>query len=371
MKESVKENIKPLIFIVIVLFLTAISAYPQLKFGGRVIEVVDGKTCVVELPSGRLTVVLQYIEVPDPEQPLHETVKEHLRNLVLDKRVELMPNGVVKDRTFGRLYVKGVDISQQMLRDGAAWYSAVERSGQDEDDKAVYQNNENQAKAEKRGVWGVEGLKPVWEYRAEKEAQQKRLEKDALTRRSLVAEVQSRNKTLTQPLKTVANDDLWGNIGAGAQYNLPYGVDDLRVGSDPVRKVGFIYTPGIFLNFPGEVFLRKAEARVLYGYGTAEANADRSVFLIGFVTASKDYKFAQKNGLTITADNQKIVATAMRRFFRQSVSSVEELIFYRVTRAQLIKITKARKVSIRLGDYSSAVSGESLASVKSLLSATE
>ena len=167
MKESFKENIKPFIFIVIVLFLTAISAYPQRKFAGRVVEVVDGKTCVVELPSGKLTVVLQYIEVPDPEQPLHDTVKAHLTNLVLDKKIELMPLGVIKNRTIGRLYVKGVDVSQQMLRDGAAWYSVAERSGQDEDESLVYQDNENQARSEKRGVWGVADLKPVWEYRAE------------------------------------------------------------------------------------------------------------------------------------------------------------------------------------------------------------
>ena len=29
-------------------------------------------------------------------------------------------------------------------------------------------SNEAQAKAEKRGVWGIEGLKPAWEFRAEK-----------------------------------------------------------------------------------------------------------------------------------------------------------------------------------------------------------
>lgn len=365
------KTLKPIVFIAFVLVLTAVSAYPQLKFVGKVVDVTDGKTFVIEMPSGKLTGVLQYIEVPDPEQPLHQTVRDHLRNLILDKRVEFMPRGVMQTSTVGRLFVSGVDVSQQMLRDGAAWYSVTDRSSHDEDESRLYLDNENQAKAESRGVWGEPNLKPVWEYRAEKEALQKRLEKDKLERSAFVAGVQPRNKKLTQPIKTVTNDELWGNIGAGAQYNQPYGVGDLRVGSDPVRKVGFIYTPGIFFDLPGGGFLRKAEARVLYGYGTAEANANRSVYLIGFVTASKDLKFEQKNSLTITAGNQKIVVGAMRRFVRQNAASVEELIFYRITRAQLMKIVQARKVSIRLGNYSSVVSGESLASVKNLMNATQ
>src|SRR5690349_1615860 len=127
MKESIKENWKPVVFIVVVLVLTAISAYPQRKFTGRVVEVTDGKTCVIQLPAGRLTAVLQYIEIPEPEQPMYSEVKAHLEKLVLDKTVEFLPRGVMKDRTIGQLMVKSVDVSQQMLRDGAAWYSVAER----------------------------------------------------------------------------------------------------------------------------------------------------------------------------------------------------------------------------------------------------
>src|SRR5262249_4757875 len=156
------KNWKPILFIVVVLILTAISAYPQRKFGGRVVEVLDGKTCVIQLQAGKLTAVLQYIEIPDPEQPLHQTSQEHLQALILDKVVEFLPRGVMKDRTIGQLLIKGVDVSQQMLRDGAAWYSIPEKSGQDEEESLIYQDNETQAKAEKRGIWGVANLKPVW-----------------------------------------------------------------------------------------------------------------------------------------------------------------------------------------------------------------
>jgi endonuclease YncB( thermonuclease family) len=368
MKENVKENIKPIIFVVIVLFLTAISAYPQLKFGGRVIEVVDGKTCVVELPSGRLTVVLQYIEVPDPEQPLHETVKNHLKSLVLDKRVELMPNGVVSTRTFGRLYVKGVDVSQQMLRDGAAWYSVTERSGLVDDEKIIYQDNENQAKAEKRGVWGVAGLKPVWEYRAEKEARQKQLERDALTRQTVVTNA-SRNKNLQrEPVKSQI--EMWADVGSASQYDQPFGVGGLRAGYDPLARVGHISTPSIYLDFPTAGFFKQVDSRLFYLYKGDKTKVEDGVYVIGFITTSKNYMFVNSNNLTVTADAERIALGKARRFYRQNGTSVSELLLYKVTRAQLVKFAKAKTVSLQLGAHKGAISNESLTLINNLLKAS-
>ena len=78
-KEFNRENLKPVIFILIVLILTVVTAYPQRKFGGTVVEVVNGKTAVIQLSTGnKVTVILQFIEIPEAEQPLYQTVKEHL-----------------------------------------------------------------------------------------------------------------------------------------------------------------------------------------------------------------------------------------------------------------------------------------------------
>jgi endonuclease YncB( thermonuclease family) len=139
-----------------------------------VTEIIDGRTIIIQdKPNSRLTVQLQGIEVPDEKQPLSAVVKEHLGKMLLGKTVRVKMNGF----TIGKVTVGDVDASGQMLRDGAAWYDLPQKSSHTQTDSENYLLLENAAKTEKRGVWGVEGLKPSWEFRAE---QQKILEAQRL-----------------------------------------------------------------------------------------------------------------------------------------------------------------------------------------------
>jgi endonuclease YncB( thermonuclease family) len=366
------KNLKPVIFIVIVLFLTAISAYPQRKFGARVIEVIDGKTCVLQVPGGKLTVLLQYIEVPDPDQPLFNTVKQHLEGLVLDKAVEFMPRGVIRDRTVVRLFVKNVDVSQQMLRDGAAWYSVLERSSQDEDESLLYRDNEAQAKTEKRGVWGI-NLQPSWIYRAEKAALQKMKEEEAAraaVKNAAVQETPKPKKKVVQPKQVTPQVELWADVGGANQYDQPLGVSGLRAGYDPAMKVGHISTPSIYLDFPNAGLLQKVDSRLFYLYKGDKANVEDSVYVIGFIATAKDYMFVNSNSLTITADAQRFALGNARRFSRQDGTAVKELLLYQITRAQLLKMVKARRIGVQIGDHRGGISTESLAVINKLLGAS-
>ena len=372
MKETLKENLKPVIFIVIVLVLSAISAYPQLKLGGRVVEVIDGKTCVIQLPAGKLTAVLQFIEVPDPEQPFHQTVKTHLGELVLDKIVEFRPRGVMEGKTVGQIYIKGVDVGQQMLRDGAAWYSVAEKNSQDEDESLVYQNNEGQAKTEKRGVWGVANLKPVWEFRAEKAAAQKRLENDELTRGAFITEMQNQSKKLarSQPAAAAAKVEMWADVGGASQFDQPLGFGGLRAGYDPKLRAGHISTPSIFLDFPGAGFLKPVESRLFYVYKGDKGNVEDSVYVVGFMVSSKNYMFVKSNALTLTADSQKFVIGKAKRFSHQDKTGAQELLVYRITRAQLMKLVKAEKILVQIGPYKGGITNESITFINNLLNAS-
>ena len=55
------------IFALAVIFLSAGLGYSQSTLAGRVVKVLDGKTVVIEISSGKLTAELQYIEVPEPD----------------------------------------------------------------------------------------------------------------------------------------------------------------------------------------------------------------------------------------------------------------------------------------------------------------
>ncbi len=169
--QEIRENFKAATLIAVVMFLLVISAYPQYRMGGKVTEISDGKTVTIELFSGgKIVAELQHIEVPAPGQTFHKTVVEHLQKLILNKAVEFRPLRIVKATTIGQINLNGVDISQQMIRDGAAWYSN-DKTGQEASESANYQGNEAQEKSEKRGIWSVEGLKPPWQIRFEAEEQ--------------------------------------------------------------------------------------------------------------------------------------------------------------------------------------------------------
>lgn len=368
MKENFKENLKPIIFIAIVLVLTAVSVYPQRAFGGKVVEVLDGKTCVIEMANGRVTAVLQYIEIPEPDQPLHTTVKEHLQKLILDKTVEFQPGGVKWDKTFGKLFVKGVDISQQMLRDGAAWYSVPEKNGQSEAESLRYQENETQAKAEKRGVWSVENLKPAWEYRAEKEVLRRQQEQETLAKLRLVRE--EKKKKIAQRQQTVPKVEMWADVGGADAFDQPLGYGGLRAGYDPTLRIGHVSTPSIYLDFPNSGFLQKVDSRLFYLYKGDKTRIEDSVYVIGFITTAKEYRFTKANNLTITADSQKFALGKARRYFQKDASSARELLLYKITRAQLMKIAQAEKISVQIGNDKGVISNESLTMINNLMNAS-
>ncbi|MGQ0541125.1 MAG: thermonuclease family protein, partial [Blastocatellia bacterium] len=164
-----KRRLPSSALILLTTFVLAGHALAQLRSGGEVVEMIDGKTVIVAIPSGRMTIELQHIEVPEPGQQLHESVKEHLKKFLVGKVVEFQPRTVMRGKTIGRLLLNGVDVSQQMLRDGAAWLSPDSQNGQSQEERNLYKNAETSARKELRGVWGVHGLLTAWEYRAERE----------------------------------------------------------------------------------------------------------------------------------------------------------------------------------------------------------
>ena len=151
-----------LISLLMLLFTSAANAQLS-SLAGQVVDVLDGRTVVVQATSGRINVELQFISVPVAGDLMADVVREHLRTLVQGKNIEYRIRNIQTDRTIGRLTVNAVDVSQQMLRDGAAWHMPVRFTGQDTGEFALYAATEAAAKNEKLGVWAVPDLKPVWE----------------------------------------------------------------------------------------------------------------------------------------------------------------------------------------------------------------
>lgn len=212
--------------LVTLLLICANSAFAQTKVGGRVVEILDGKTVVIQtFNNSKLTAELQYIEVPEAEQPFHKIAKDHLQALVLDKKIEFRARGLSSTKTVGQLLLNGVDVSQQMIRDGAAWYAVQQKNAQDYNESAIYQNTETQAKSEKLGVWSVAGLKPSWEIRAEAETVRRRQEEklakedEEATKKAAETETPKPKKPTVRQLNT--QSQMWGKRPIRRSANCP------------------------------------------------------------------------------------------------------------------------------------------------------
>ena len=373
-REFNRENLKPIVFIVIVLLLLAATAYPQRRFGGKVVEVIDGKTAVVQVPTGgRITVVLQFIEVPEAEQPLHQTVKEHLENLVLGKTVEVLPRRILSNASVGQVFLGGVDISRQMLRDGAAWYALPEKSAQDASESELYQSTEAQAKTEKRGVWSVENIKPAWEFRAEKEMLAREAEK-AKTDTAPIENVFSMkdanlSKTTKPKTRPTLQLDMWSNVNNSAQTTQTSSGNGLLTGTVPNIGVGYVMTAGNFYDFANGSAKAKVEGRSMYLYSSGEV-VNGNGYVIGFVTETEKYSFIDSNNLTFIADGQKLNLGKAYRFYRQMPYTVQEMLLYKTNQKTLSKIAAAKTVEVRLGRYSGQLDAEYQMRIKNLLAVT-
>ncbi len=347
-----------------------IGGYGQRKFDGKVIEVIDGKTVVIEINSGRLKAMLQYIEIPESKQPLHNVVRDHLSKLVLGKLIEFHAMGILSDKTVGRLYLGGIDISQQMVRDGAAWHEPLTATGQDSADAREYTANQMLAKAEKRGVWADSNLKPSWEMRAVQDKTQKKNAVDdwnvylgQKASEPVSNTPRAKRSTAQDRIQANAGVELWPEIGVTTKTSS----SGFLASYDQNRKEGYTATPGGAVSLSGQRTNHKLEFRALFVYRGEPSAIEQSAFIIGFLSQSDDYIFPGLNNLTIVADKQNISIGEARRLFRPIPSGVQELLLYKIGKESLTKFANAKKISVRLAKYSGTIDNEIQPAVRQLI----
>ena len=335
------KNLRPILILAVTMTL-AVAGFSQSMYTGRVLEIVDGKTFVLEFDGGKLTVSLQYIEVPEPEQPLHRVVRDHLQKLVLGKTVVFLPNNLTANASVGKAYVDGIDLGQQLVRDGAAWHLPTDRSGQEPAESEVYDRNQAMAKAEKRGIWSIANLTPAWEFRARKD--RSFATSDAVDNSSADAR-ETKNYRYTK-----SNPDMWIDVG-GEHLVQKNALGDLFYGFDPAKKIRNISTPSLAQTIADGEKRLEVEIRVVYFQGELRSRVPNTAFVLGVLVTSQEHNFARDNTLKFVADTEEIVFEKGQRFWREGPVSVQELIQYRVNRSALMTIAKARNITINVGRY--------------------
>lgn len=335
-----------LILPILMTLLIAVSSFSQQQFGGKVTGVLDGKTLVIQTENGWITVEMPFIEVPEPEQPLHTTVRNHLEKLVVGKYVEFKPQGFSPGKTVGHVYLGEVDIAQQMVRDGAAWHIEDELSGQNTLELAAYKYNQEQARKEKLGVWSIDNLKPAWQFRAEKI-------EDAKLRKQTVAanpiSIWQTSSSASRPAPPQANrkssisansNPKLGNVGALVnEYN-------------PKTKNGYLSTSFIGLDEINKDLAAQAKLAiaVTYFYHEDDRKGRNGVFVFTLISASKKLQFLTNNDLWLLKDGKSINLGKPRRTTSKDDFYVRENLSYTVSKGTIDKIVNTDGATLRIGN---------------------
>ena len=131
---------------------------------GKVIEVNSGDVITIFNLNRPVRVKLLGVDAPEMKQAFGDVAKKHLEDLVLDKSVLVEYSGIAADSSLtGRVLLNNADIGAQMIRDGAAWFDTNTNrlSGTERD---VYQQSEQAARNERRGLWQEENPVAPWEF---------------------------------------------------------------------------------------------------------------------------------------------------------------------------------------------------------------
>ena len=321
-------------------------SFSQGGLSGQVTEVIDGRTVAIDVSGTRLTLVLQLIEVPESGQQLSKEVTEHLRGLLIGKTVEFKVRSMVNDKAIGAVFLKGVDVGQQMLRDGGAWLVPPEQADADAPERESYRSAETQARADKLGVWSIAGLKPPWDYLAENGNRQPG-PSDKYRYNSVSEPAPGRPRNSKASSGTEADLSRWADImnaDASSQSDrlIRRHFDD--------SGVSMIATNATPIELSTGKQKQKLIVRAIYG-SRALPQSKEELFVMAFEISVKASRLSQEMAGSIAADGKTFTFAPARHFVDQRTVVSKEMLFYPITREALTAIASARKSVVTIGSF--------------------
>lgn len=142
------------------------------SFVGKVIEINDGDEITIFNMNRPVRIRLIGMDAPERNQPFGDIARQHLSDLVYDKVVVAEYSGISGDHSLiGRVLLNDVDISAQMIRDGAAWFDS--RATLSDLQRDIYFQSEQAARKEHRGLWQATDPIAPWDFVKAEASQQK------------------------------------------------------------------------------------------------------------------------------------------------------------------------------------------------------
>jgi endonuclease YncB( thermonuclease family) len=143
------------------------SVAPFQVLTGKVVKVVDGDTIyVLDDALTQHKIRLSGIDAPEKNQPYGLASRKHLASLVAGKSVTVEYTKHDRyGRVVGKVVIDGVDACLEQIKAGLAWHYKKYQNEQERGDRTLYAQAENQARAERIGLWRDNNPRPPWEFR--------------------------------------------------------------------------------------------------------------------------------------------------------------------------------------------------------------
>ncbi|WP_115461338.1 thermonuclease family protein [Winogradskyella aurantiaca] len=154
--------------LIVLLIVSTLFSYSQ-SFNAKVIGITDGDTVkVLKLDSTTVKIRLVNIDCPERKQAFSTKAKQFTSDAVFSKNVRIE---VIKTDRYGRLvaniiYDQDLNLSKELLKAGLAWHY------QKYSNDASLQQLEDEARAQKIGLWSDPHAIAPWQYRSNKKYKQ-------------------------------------------------------------------------------------------------------------------------------------------------------------------------------------------------------
>jgi len=129
---------------------------------GRVVGITDGDTLTLLVDREQIRIRLAQIDAPESDQPYGKNAKAALSALAFGKQARVEVVDIDRyGRTVGEVFVDGIDVNYEMVREGHAWaYTKYSHTTE-------IIELENGARAAKKGLWALpeNQREPPWLWR--------------------------------------------------------------------------------------------------------------------------------------------------------------------------------------------------------------
>lgn len=131
------------------------------SYSGKVVAITDGDTIRVLVGTEQHRVRIEGIDCPEMKgQPFSNAAKKFTSSFCFDKVVSVKVKDVDRyGRDIARVLVNGKDLSAELVAAGLAWHY---KKYSDDNELAKL---ENQARADRTGIWSDDQAVAPWEWR--------------------------------------------------------------------------------------------------------------------------------------------------------------------------------------------------------------